>query len=152
MDTAIDVVQRYADLLAERTNDPLGLGLARAPDDDATAAMNEKNRPAPVPVAEVIAYLLSIDKWVDVQDSPLRSARNLVTRLTRDGFEEIDLTDTAVMVEVIGLIPDVLTSEEGTALVALGDNRRTRGEEIGVGKVRNRDWGRMRIEHAKGLI
>ena len=144
------MVQRYADLLAERTNDPLTRGLAAASDDDATAAMNAIDRPAPVPVREVVDYLLLVDKWVAVQDSTGTPARNFAVRLLGT---VVDFMATDVLRDVAGLVSDGVLDQRGAdGLLALGENRQSRGQEIGVGQVRNRDWGRMRIEHIKRLI
>lgn len=122
-------------------------------DDQITATMNAVNKVAPVPVAEVSRYLGNLARYVRIRDSALDDAKNLMVRLDINFFEDIDLDDATVSKEIVSLVAGVLlTQEEADTLKALGDNRQSRAQQIGVGSVSNRDLGRMRTEKSKGLI
>jgi len=148
-------LERYAAIKDEAIKSSLSITSPRLADktaDDAfLIAGNTQDQPGPVPVGEAIAYLLDVDKWTDVQADP--GSANLMARLTlgTDGqsFTKVDMEATAVIRDVNS---SDLTADQKRDFLALGDNRRTGFEVAGIGGVKQRDLGRMRIESDKGLI
>ena len=110
-------------------------------------AGNTRDQVGSVLVPEAIIHLMSVNQWIAINNTP--SALNLKTRLDAGLFEEIDMADSNVMSDINA---SPLTPTEVTAFIALGDNRRTLFEVLGLGEVKQRDLGRMRIESDKGLI
>lgn len=147
-------LEDYIVLSQERTR------LGAVSDDDAVAQLNALTLPSPVPQSEVVAYLLDIDKWVEIQDSVVRGSRNLKQRLVivpDNDFLGIDMTPGPVIRDVNGAFAGGdLTRPETDNLLGLGQNRISIAQSIGWPEVKPKDLGRLRGEEPKltrlGLI
>ncbi len=137
---------RMSALSDEITLDPLARGYAGMTDSAAADSLNERNRPGPIESLLARRYLLLVGKWAPIADDASnhlvadnrRACRVLVDTL--DAFETIDMADALVAGAVNAALDALvtlgyLTAGDKAALLALGDNLRTRAEEIGAGSV-----------------
>ncbi len=138
---------RLAALKTEIDTDPLARGYAAMTDEQVAANMNAIDRPIPIPAIDAKRYLQLQGKWGAISDD----SRNSVVEATRRAcltlvdaladFAEFDMIDASVSAAVNGAL-DALVSTghilatDKTAILALGDDRQSRGVEVGAGVVR----------------
>lgn len=137
-------------LLLEIRDDPLNLGLDILNDAERLAALNASTRPGPVPKSEIITHAIDVDNWFRLAKEPRSGAVNIRARL--DQFGELEMGDVTVIRDVDNLNGSVFLNGEAAEFLSLGANQQSRAQELGIGVVRQRDLGRMRIEAGKGLI
>lgn len=136
-------------LQIELATDPLGRGYAGMTDAECAASLNTRNRRGAINTASIRQYLHFQSKWSDVRakslgllsaTAPQRvTALYLIDYLT--DFETVDY-DIAAHAALGSTVFDacvaagfMINADKG-AILALGDNLRTRGEQIGHGYVK----------------
>lgn len=118
---------------------------------------NERAAPAPVSAIDVIRVLTLADRMEDIRvaaekgdadtNAKTMAARKMVAAL-RD-FESFDLENpvylNAISSRLDALVEHgLITSEMKAALLALGNNRRTRAEAAGLGHINGYDVAKVR--------
>lgn len=126
----------------------------RIVDDSGDAAfladMNGRTFPGPIPIQKAVEHLVDVDTYVDLVNSPLPFARNLLTRLA---FDTIDMTAVPVIRDVNGCVAGRLWSrDQADAFLTLGENQQSVSSRRGWGQLKQRDIGRMRGEANAGKI
>ena len=114
----------------------------------AAARFNEKVYPGSVPSEDVVRYLSLVDKWVDMQIAarsadPLEAAKTKAALRIASALADFDVFDMSnpLFVSVIdaglsGIVAaGLITADEKNAIMAMGNNLRTRGDALGVGHV-----------------
>ena len=118
----------------ELTNDPLGRGYSSMTDEQIVTSLTTKDRPGPFP-ANVIPKVLSFLGRIDAAE---RAAVGLAI------YDEVNLTDVQTVTAITNHLDDYIAKGQAdesvkTAILALGENRRTRAEEIGLIKLNEGD-------------
>tara|TARA_R110000822_G_scaffold30982_1_gene89895 strand:+ start:46 stop:486 length:441 start_codon:yes stop_codon:yes gene_type:complete len=130
----------------ELANDPLGRLYSGMTDAEAAISLNFTDRPGPVPAKDVRRYLLLAGKWPGIVDAASTStteavrlaAVNIIDTLAN--FEDFDLQDATVLAAVTagldGLIAvSLMDAAEKTVILAMENNRQSRAQEIGAGRL-----------------
>lgn len=131
----------------ELLTDPLGRGYAGMTDQQAADSLNTRNRPLDaVPAEEIARYILEEGKWPAVEDQATAvgatTQQKYAARSALAAFRDARLPTLRVSRAKVGAMLDLLVSggalnaADKAAIVALGQNRLTRGEEIGHGRVK----------------
>lgn len=136
-------------------NDPANAALSP---EEAAAWCNARVMPVPVPAEDVVRYLTLVDKWEsiklvaegDVVAEKKIAARKLVSAL--GDFESFDLANAQYLAVITARLDsliahNLLSASDKTNILALGNNKCTRAEAVGLGPV----WGRD-IVLARGNI
>lgn len=137
-----------AALKTELTTDPLGRGYAGMTDVQAADSLNAVNRPVEVPAHDVIRYLALVDKWgtiaSDARHGNITAAKqtwcvNFVEILAI--FNDFDLQDASVLSAVTARLDEgighgYIDASDKATILALGDNKQSRAQELGIGRVR----------------
>lgn len=144
-------------LKAEITADPLGVGYAAMSAEEAVAALNAKTRARPVSITsgELLAWSGQAGRFQrldDAADNPalpgeLRSVcKTARAMILRDGTT-LDLTrpDRAAMLGAL-VASGVLTGDDAASLTALGQEKCSRAEELGLPTV-----GPHHVDYARSL-
>jgi hypothetical protein len=130
----------------ELANDPLGRLYPGMTDAEAAISLNFTDRPGPVPAKDVRRYLLLAGKWPGIVDAASTSATEAVRLAavniidTLANFEDFDLQDATVLAAVTagldGLIAvSLMDAAEKTVILAMENNRQSRAQEIGAGRL-----------------
>tara|TARA_R110000823_G_scaffold236419_1_gene362141 strand:+ start:1417 stop:1857 length:441 start_codon:yes stop_codon:yes gene_type:complete len=130
----------------ELANDPLGRLYSGMTDAEAAISLNFTDRPGPVPAKDVRRYLLLAGKWPGIVDaastSTTEAVRLAVVNIidTLANFEDFDLQDATVLAAVTagldGLIAvSLMDAAEKTVILAMENNRQSRAQEIGAGRL-----------------
>ncbi len=140
-------LERYAAIQTEINDDPLTRNYAGMTDDEIVVSLNTQDRDFWVTLTSA-----EIFQAVDLTELAALSVGNKartdrIFQLTGDIQTGPGANARAELLSVFGGGSATVTNLAAAANKLIG-----RGEEIGVGAVRNRDLGRMRIEAAKGLI
>lgn len=108
---------------------------------EAAVAINAKSRPLPVPSIDVKRYLHVVGKWAGVKQAALHGtgASQLAAISLVDALADIgtfDLQNATYLAAITARLDELvtaglITSENKTAVLELGNNRRSRAEELG---------------------
>jgi hypothetical protein len=144
----------YTALKQELVTDPLGLGygalIAKGDHMGTAALLNAPDRPArrPIPAKAIKRYLMLKGRWAAVKGAAADGALPQVLRAAAgtvldalEAFEDFDAGDPEVEAAMAAMIDALvaagaLAPEDKAAIMALGDARRSRAEELGLGPVR----------------
>lgn len=137
-------------LVQEVVNDELGRNYSVMSPSELMNSLNDVNRPVAVKAKDVRRYLLLVGRWPGIADAAThqatasirQSALNVVDTLAN--FDDFDLQDPAVLAAVSAGLDSLISfnlmnETDKAAILSLGDNKQSRGEEIGFGIVRLSD-------------
>lgn len=134
-------------LVDEISNDPLGRGYASMSNEDVSSSLNStKDRPGVVDMSDIKAYVLLQKIWGKCQyqahHGTDRSAQELCFNFIGliDSLEAVNFANSAAMAGISFqltemVVAGLVTAEQRTELLALGDNLQTRGQELNLGRV-----------------
>lgn len=133
-----------AALRSELLSDPLTLGYAGMSDSEAAASLNGATRPAPIQSADVRRYLLVVGKWAAVKRASMdlsNEAKNLAAIAMVDALDNLAEFDMGVPAYANAIASgldalvsvSLISSDDKTAILALGSSKRSRAQELGLG-------------------
>jgi hypothetical protein len=116
-------------------------------DTAAAALLNQRTKRGPIPAEDVRRYLHLNGKWAGVRAASLglggaSEAARITALAFMDGLDsfvsfDLDAYEAAVSAQLDACVAvSLITTADKTAILALADNRRTRGEQIGAGHVK----------------
>lgn len=141
-------------LKTEIDTDPLARGYSGMSDAEVAASLNTVDRPGDVPAKDVKRYLMMVGKWAKISDHTVNASDEadrqaciaLIDALKE--FDDFDLQDAAVksVVEenLDALIPGYISADDKATILALENNRQSRAQELGLGRVTEYDVARVR--------
>jgi len=133
-------------LASEISGDPLDRGYATMTAAEIADSLNAVNRPGLVPAEDVRRYLMLAGKWAFIADDAVNHAtaetRRACLTLTSalESFEAFDLQDATILAVVSGGLDGLVSTghlvvDDKAAILGLENNRQSRGQEIGAGRV-----------------
>ena len=135
-----------SDLSIELATDPLTRGYSGMTDAAVVDSLYTKNRPGPVPAKDVRRYLLLAGKWPMIVDTAAQDGTattrvaciNIIDSLAN--FDDFDLEDSGVLAVVTAGLDALVTATlideaHKTAILAMGNNRQSRAQELNLGRV-----------------
>lgn len=151
----------HAALYSELTADPAGLGYAGKSDAERAALLNAPTRDGwrDVTVGEIAGYALlnlawpGIEAAAESQDSNVRAvARSALALLTNPAIQTVQLSDAAKRATFTGMLDTLvaagaITADHKAGVLALGQTKISRAQELSLGHVQTQDIINAEIVH-----
>lgn len=109
-------------------------------DAEAATMLNTSNIAMKQSIAshDIRKYLMLVDKLLPIESSALDSAKSATRAL--EIFPTFDMTETSVETKLIAvldalIVDSLLSTEDKTFILSLGDKLISKAEELGLGKV-----------------
>ena len=109
-------------------------------DAEAATMLNTSNIATKQSIAshDIRKYLMLVDKLLPIESSALDSAKSATRAL--EIFPTFDMTETSVETKLIAvldalIVDSLLSTEDKTFILSLGDKLISKAEELGLGKV-----------------
>lgn len=148
-----------AKLRAEIIEDPLGLGYADMSDSQVADHLNAPSVPARgvVPASDVRSFVLlngiwpALSKAAQATDPVLQgTAETIIQTLAPNSFDTIRMNDEPVFTAVQNMLgvmvaAGVMTEAQRDQMIALGDTRISRAQELGLETVHHLQVGEARL-------
>jgi hypothetical protein len=131
----------HAALKTEISTDPLGRNYAGMTDAQVAASLNTADRTIkrPVPLRDLIVYLLKKGKWSGIEDEASSNTlgvkaecKAFMVIMNNPNFSDLDLTDATVQTMLLAIkTAGLLDSVDQTAILAMADQSVSRRVELG---------------------